>query len=82
MDIFNFGHCRHGYYIKLYNLLSDDEIAEKLGITYNQYKKILKKYNAYYSEKCDEYFFSDRSDALECINYLDEKYGLIIKLIE
>lgn len=83
MDIFNFRACaQNEYFIEIQELVLDFEIAEKLGMQLLEYRKILKKYNAYYSEKCDEYFFSELKDVKKCVNYLNKKYSVMLKLLE
>jgi hypothetical protein len=46
-----------------------------------KYSELLKIFNANFDEECEEYFFKDYKDIKECVFYLNEKYGLILALI-
>lgn len=58
-------------------LCFDSEIAKKFGITTKQYRKELKQFGAY---KYKEIFFKERFQAYLALEYLKEKYGILLKL--
>lgn len=67
--------------INLYS--SDYEIAEEIDISYKKYQKILKKFNALNGKDCDDdCHFLNKEDAIKTAEYLDEKYGVLLKLLE
>jgi len=83
--IFNVWSMSIGYFIGYKTRVSDKEVANVIQIPVEDYVNILKSYNAqldtgeYFT---NEYFFNKRSDAIKCAEFLNEKYGLLIKLME
>lgn len=69
------------YFVKYKNILFDCFIAKSLGITLEEYRSILKSYNAIVNEFRNYSHFENKDDAFRCAEFLDEKYGIIGELI-
>lgn len=68
------------YYVCTILANNDDIcIAEYIGIKLEDYIKILKSFGAK-RDVWGESFFSDEEDCQKCCNYLEETYGIVIKL--
>jgi hypothetical protein len=59
----------------------DCNIAKYIGITLEEYQDILKSFNAFF-RKDNEGYFDNESDCQKCCEYLNETYGVIIKLAD
>lgn len=58
-------------------LCYDYEISKKISITTKQYQEELKKFGAY---KYRDMFFKERCHAYKALQYLKEKYDVLLKL--
>jgi len=69
------------YYIVLegYPCSVDSFVANYLRIPLKEYRNILLKFNAY-KVIDDECYFHNYDDARNCVNYLTEKFEIMIKL--
>jgi hypothetical protein len=84
----------NGYYIDFliqydnyFDGVSDEDIAKGIGISDEEYIEILKKYNAKEVKipllsgvSRYQYYFDKEQDCLDCVNYLNETYGLLVIL--
>jgi len=80
-DYFNVDNNSLGHYIYYTSkgpLHGDYNIARLLKIPYIQYVKELEKFGAKLAY-CNHYFKSSKK-AKQCCDYLNEKYGVLIKL--
>lgn len=71
---------------------ADYEMAELFHLTLKQYTAILRNFNALLdnntnslfsdgSHENEEYYFTKRKDAQRCIDYLNEEYVFVLKLM-
>ena len=82
MAVFNYHSSDDVYYITCFTLGTnfDKDIAEYIGISLEEYRGILKLYNSSPGDN-GEYYFNNPEDIEECVNYLNEKYTVILNLI-
>ena len=75
-----YGKNELGYYIyyKIFHI--DAEVADALNISFEEYKIILTKFNAY-EFLTNLYYFKHELDVQTAIEYLTEKYLILNKLI-
>jgi hypothetical protein len=60
--------------------IDNDHIAEKIGITKEQYQQELNQFNNIsYDNKI---MFNNRDDAKKALNHLNEKYGIVLKFLD
>jgi predicted ATPase len=82
--IFIIGKNCNGYFInpvhKQFYSSHDVHVARALALGHEEYIELLNKYNAIKID--DEYYFKKEEDCKRFIEYLEETYGLIIKLME
>jgi len=52
--------------------IEDEDIAEKLGLSYYEYEDLLKKFDAKKDNKNGYYYFYSYNKAKECKYYIDE----------
>jgi len=71
----------NNYYIVFQDFETDMDIARKLKITFEKYIEILMSFNAFYDKEIGEYFFRNREDIIKCVEFLNEKYGMLVKLM-
>lgn len=80
-----------GYFVfyngRLDNGSSDKFIARKIGISIYEYETLLFQYKAilitrkFCNEEHQEFYFHKESDCQKFCDYLNEKYGIILKLV-
>jgi len=71
-----------GYYIVIEGLHNnrDKSISNEIGISLKKYHGILKKFNAIPTYRNEHYLYNF-DDAEKCCEYLNEKYGVLLKLM-
>jgi hypothetical protein len=69
------------YYITITEpyFLNDKDIAEKLNLSLEEYQKILESFGA--CKETLEMFFHDKLDCQNALDYLNEKYGVLLALL-
>ena len=84
--MFSTNQDKYGYYILFsYNdiiEIEDSKIAKQLSISLQEYINILIKFDAFERPTpFSLYYFTHKQDCKECCAYLEDKYSVIIKLI-
>jgi len=80
VGIFSIWKCELGYFIGYKDYMYDNDMIKAIKIPKEDYIKILQSYNARFD--AGEYFFDDMLNAIKCAEFLNEKYGLLIVLLE
>jgi len=84
MEIFNY-HIYDVYYLTVKNMVWPDiDVAELLNMSVKQYHNLLIQYGAtinYREGRAYDGYFTSLSDIQKLIDYLNEKYGVALKLI-
>lgn len=65
-----------------YACCTDTFNANFLRMSVRKYKNILKKFNAYTIGASRECYFLNYDDVKKCVDYLNEKYGIMIELMK
>lgn len=72
----------HNYYFIMinYQIVHDSDISEKLKIPLKEYQNCLLKFNGF--KYFQDVYFCDKLDCQNALDYLNEKYGVLLALLE
>jgi len=71
---------RNRYFITISNhLYSDKDISLICNISFEEFQNILRNFGA--SNNLGDCYFNNEKDCKKCCKHLNEKYGVIMKLI-